>query len=284
VTWINIDGLHEVDVIEKMGKNFGLHPLVLEDIVHTEQRPKMEEFESYIFLVTKMLSYDEAENELKAEQFSLILGPNYIITFQERVGDVFEMVRERLRKGKGRIRKRPPDYLAYALIDAVTHPVTLGVTLGLIVGKPLGIFLFTYLATKTLKAPLPFGVKWIHILGAGTLGGIGFTMSLFISGLSFVRGEFTELSKLGIIMGSLVSGGLGLVVLSLSKAPSSQAPNTSHVRQVLTTSAPYPEQTGQKKFSQAPVLPHFGQGSMTGTVIGKRPPSTASPGESIASK
>jgi magnesium transporter len=119
VTWTNIDGLHEVDVIENIGKNFGLHPLVLEDIVHTEQRPKMEEYDGYIFLITKMLSYDEVEDELRTEQFSLILGPNYIITFQERVGDVFEMVRERLRKGKGRIRKQPPDYLAYALIDAV---------------------------------------------------------------------------------------------------------------------------------------------------------------------
>ena len=119
VTWINIDGLHEVDVIEKIGNNFGLHPLVLEDIVHTAQRPKMEDFENYIFIVTKMLSYDEEENRIKEEQFSLVLGQNYIITFQERVRDVFELVRDRLRKGKGRIRKRPPDYLAYALIDAV---------------------------------------------------------------------------------------------------------------------------------------------------------------------
>ena len=79
----------------------------------------MEEYEGYIFLITKMLSYDEVEDKLRTEQFSLILGPNYIITFQEEVGDVFEMVRERLRKGKGRIRKLPPDYLAYALIDAV---------------------------------------------------------------------------------------------------------------------------------------------------------------------
>jgi magnesium transporter len=119
VTWINIDGLHDVDVIEKIGKNFGLHPLVLEDILHTDQRPNMEDFENYIFIITKMLSYDEEEDQLKAEQFSLVLGQNYVITFQERVGDVFELVRDRLRKGKGRIRKRPPDYLAYALIDAV---------------------------------------------------------------------------------------------------------------------------------------------------------------------
>jgi magnesium transporter len=119
VTWINIDGLHEVSVIEKFGINFGLHPLVLEDIVHTEQRPKMEDFENYIFVITKMLSYDEEGNQIKEEQFSLVLGQNYIITFQEGVGDVFELVRDRLRKGIGGIRKRPADYLAYALIDVV---------------------------------------------------------------------------------------------------------------------------------------------------------------------
>jgi magnesium transporter len=119
VTWINIDGLHEVDVIEEIGKNFALHPLILEDIVHTEQRPKMDDFEDYIFIVTRMLSYDDEEHHLKSEQFSLILGPNYIITFQEKAGDVFDPVRDRLRKGKGRLRKRPPDYLAYALIDAI---------------------------------------------------------------------------------------------------------------------------------------------------------------------
>jgi NhaA family Na+:H+ antiporter len=110
------------------------------------------------------------------------------------------------------------------LSHAVNHPVTLGVTLGLVVGKPLGIFLFTYLASKTLKAPLPSGVGWFHITGAGILGGIGFTMSLFISGLSFASAEFAELSKLGIIMGSLVSAVLGLLLLSLIKVPIKHAP------------------------------------------------------------
>ena len=118
VTWINIDGIHQVDLIEALGKNFGLHPLILEDIVHTEQRPKMEDFEEYLFIVFKMLFYDQ-ENQIKSEQFSLVLGADYIITFQEREGDVFNHVRERLRKGKGRIRKMGPDYLAYALIDAI---------------------------------------------------------------------------------------------------------------------------------------------------------------------
>jgi NhaA family Na+:H+ antiporter len=101
---------------------------------------------------------------------------------------------------------------------AVSHPVTLGVILGLVAGKPIGISLFTYLASKTMRAPLPSGVHWWHIIGVGTLGGIGFTMSLFISGLSFSGEELAELSKLGIILGSLVSAMLGLTVLGLGSS------------------------------------------------------------------
>jgi magnesium transporter len=119
VTWVNVDGLHEVDMIQKLGDRFGLHPLVLEDIVNTGQRPKVEDFEDYLFLIIKMLTYDHEEGLVKAEQFSLILGPHYVLSFQEKGGDVFEPVRERLRKGKGRMRKRGPDYLLYALIDAI---------------------------------------------------------------------------------------------------------------------------------------------------------------------
>jgi magnesium transporter len=118
VTWINIDGLHEVDIVENLGKHFGLHPLVLEDIVSTEQRPKMDDYDDYLFIVTRMLSLDE-DDQIAAEQFSLVLGSNFVITFQERQGDVFQLVRERLRKAKGRIRRMGPDYLAYALIDAI---------------------------------------------------------------------------------------------------------------------------------------------------------------------
>jgi Na+:H+ antiporter, NhaA family len=102
--------------------------------------------------------------------------------------------------------------------DAIAHPVTLGVAGGLLLGKPIGIFLFTYLASKTMNAPLPSGVKWSHILGAGILGGIGFTMSLFISGLSFSGTEFAEFSKLGVMLGSLASGVLGSAVLGLGYA------------------------------------------------------------------
>lgn len=119
ITWINIDGLHDVEVIEKIGKQFGLHPLVLEDIVNTGQRPKLEDFGNHIFVVLKMLYYDREKHELEAEQVSLIVGGNFVISFQERAGDIFEPIRERLRKSKGRVRKSAADYLAYALIDSI---------------------------------------------------------------------------------------------------------------------------------------------------------------------
>lgn len=119
VTWINIDGLHDVEIIEKLGKQFELHPLILEDILHTEQRPKYEDFDKYIFIVLRMLQYNEQIQDIESEQVSLILGKNFVISFQERVGDVFDYIRERLRNAKGRIRKMGPDYLAYALLDAI---------------------------------------------------------------------------------------------------------------------------------------------------------------------
>jgi len=119
VTWINIDGLHEIEVIEKIGNYFEIHPLVLEDILNTDQRPKMEDFDKSLFFVIKMLYVDEKEHEIHSEQVSLILGKNFVISFQEGVGDVFDSVRDRIRSGKTRIRKRGADYLAYALFDAV---------------------------------------------------------------------------------------------------------------------------------------------------------------------
>jgi magnesium transporter len=119
VTWINVNGLHDTELIGKIGAHFGLHPLVLEDIVHTGQRPKMEDFESYVFVVLKMMYYGESNQEVKIKQVSFILGSNFVISFQEDVGDVFNPVRERIRKARGRIRKQGADYLLYALIDAV---------------------------------------------------------------------------------------------------------------------------------------------------------------------
>jgi magnesium transporter len=118
-TWINIDGLHQVDIIEKIGKNFDFHPLLLEDILNTEQRPKIEAFENHIYIVLKMLYYDERTNEISSEQISIIFGQNFVISFQEKVGDVFDPIRDRIRTGKGRIRKMGADYLAYSLMDAI---------------------------------------------------------------------------------------------------------------------------------------------------------------------
>jgi len=119
VTWINVDGIHQVDIIENIGRHFELHPLILEDIMNTEQRPKIEDFERYIYVVLKMLYYDEKEHETKIEQASLILGENFVISFQEMEGDIFDHIRERIRNGKGRIRKMGADYLCYALLDTI---------------------------------------------------------------------------------------------------------------------------------------------------------------------
>jgi len=119
VTWININGLHEVSVIEKIGKHFGIHPLIQEDILHTGQRPKIEDFDTYILLILKMLRYDDEASTVRTEQISIILGPNFVISFQEVQGDVFNPLRERIRTGKGRVRRMGADYLAYALLDSV---------------------------------------------------------------------------------------------------------------------------------------------------------------------
>jgi magnesium transporter len=119
ITWINVDGVHDVELVQKLGNNFLLHPLIIEDIVNTQQRPKMEESEDYIYIVLKMLYIDPESNITQGEQVSLVFGNNYVVSFQEREGDIFEIIRERIRKGKGRIRNRGADYLAYAIIDAV---------------------------------------------------------------------------------------------------------------------------------------------------------------------
>jgi len=118
VTWINVDGIHDPVVMEDFGKYFGLHSLLLEDIMNTNQRPKAEDYGSYIYFVLKMIYLENGER-ICDEQVSIILGKNYVITFQERTGDVFDTIRQRLRNGKGRIRKSNADYLAYALVDSI---------------------------------------------------------------------------------------------------------------------------------------------------------------------
>jgi magnesium transporter len=119
VTWINVDAIHQVEVLELLGECFGLHPLVLEDILNTDQRPKLEDFSDYIFVVLKTFSYNDQSDELEPEQISLILGPSFVLSFQERAGDVFDPIRERIRNGKGRIRRMGADYLSYCLLDSI---------------------------------------------------------------------------------------------------------------------------------------------------------------------
>ncbi|MDG4716483.1 MULTISPECIES: magnesium/cobalt transporter CorA [Winogradskyella] len=130
VTWINVDGLKHTEQIENIGKQYDLHPLVLEDIVNTTQRPKIDEYDDYLFVVLKMLYYDTDENII-IEQVSIVLGKNYVITFQEAEGDVFGSIRERIRLSNGRIRGLKSDYLMYALIDAIVdHYFSIIETLG----------------------------------------------------------------------------------------------------------------------------------------------------------
>ncbi len=119
ITWINISGIHDIDMIQKLGSCFSLHPLVLEDVLNTEQRPKMDDFDVYLFLCLKMVYPDAGYQTIHYEQISLIIGPSYVISLQEVEKDVFDAVRERIRHAKGRIRKKGSDYLAYALIDLV---------------------------------------------------------------------------------------------------------------------------------------------------------------------
>jgi magnesium transporter len=120
MTWINIDGLHQKDVLEKLSGCFGFHPLVMEDIMNTDQRPKIEDYADYLYIVLKMLYYNYDDNRITSEQISLVVAPHTVISFQEGLeGDVFGSLRERLRSDKGKVRKMGSDYLAYSMIDAI---------------------------------------------------------------------------------------------------------------------------------------------------------------------
>jgi magnesium transporter len=118
IVWINVAGLHQIDVIDAIGKAFGVHPLALEDIVHAGQRPKLDDYERQLFVVLNALQAVD-DQHINVEQVSLLVGPNYVVSFQERDGALFDPVRDRIKAGKGRCRKLGADYLAYALLDTV---------------------------------------------------------------------------------------------------------------------------------------------------------------------
>jgi magnesium transporter len=119
VNWFNIDGVHDIDLLEKVGSKFHLHHLLLEDIANTTQRPKTEFYADHIYQCIKMISYDSENHELNEEQISIILTEDAVITFQEKTGDVFENIRERIENSRGRIRSVKNDYLFYALLDSI---------------------------------------------------------------------------------------------------------------------------------------------------------------------
>jgi magnesium transporter len=119
LTWINIDGIHQAEIIETLGKHFGLHPLLQEDILNTDQRPKVEDHDDHLFIVLKMLHYDDKKQEVIIEQVSIILGSQFAISLHEGDGDIFSLIQARIRNKIGRHRKMGADYLAYTLVDAI---------------------------------------------------------------------------------------------------------------------------------------------------------------------
>jgi magnesium transporter len=119
VYWLDVGGIHQVSVIEQLGQAFHLHPLMLEDIVNTDQRPKADVYDDCLFLVLKALQVADEGAAIEVEQVSLVLGPGFVLSFEENGGPAFAAVRARLRNPKGRLRNSGADYLAYALLDAV---------------------------------------------------------------------------------------------------------------------------------------------------------------------
>jgi magnesium transporter len=119
MTWINVEGIHDISIVEKLGACFGLHPLIVEDIVNTGQRPKVDISDDYIFIVMKVITWDQTDKVIQVEQVSLVLGRNFVITFQEQDGDIFNAVINRIKSNKGRIRRLGADYLVYSLMDGI---------------------------------------------------------------------------------------------------------------------------------------------------------------------
>ncbi len=119
VVWLNVHGLHEPEVMAEIGRRFKLHPLVLEDILNTDQRPKFDDYGDYLFLVARFFDYDDKTLSISSEQVSLVIGHNFVLTFQERPTGNFNPIRDRLRENRGQIRRFGADYLAYALLDTV---------------------------------------------------------------------------------------------------------------------------------------------------------------------
>lgn len=156
ISWMNVEGLNDLPLLQKIGEYFGLHPLVLEDIVNTSQRPKLEVYDGYLFIVLKMITFDSLTGKVRPEHISLVVGQRFVITFIEDAGDVFDPVRERLRKSRGKIRRMGADYLAYALLDSVVDTYFSVVEA---IGDQI-----EKLEEEVVERPVPDTVKKIHVL------------------------------------------------------------------------------------------------------------------------
>lgn len=156
VTWINVEGVHQAEVIANLGQAFAIHPLVLEDIMHTSQRPKLEDYGEYLFLVLRMIWLDGGKGEVRTEQVSLVVGSGFVLSFQESRGEAFAPVLERLRNNKGRLRQRGADYLAYTLVDAIVDNY-------FVVLEGLGEDIEA-IEVKVLAGPAPEHVRTMHLL------------------------------------------------------------------------------------------------------------------------
>jgi len=153
VTWIKVDGVHAVENLEKLGECYHLHPLILEDILNTDQRPKIEDFDDYLYIVLRLIDYNQ-DKEVTSEQISLILGRNFVISLQESDGAMFAPILERLRTSKGRIRKSGADYLVYSLMDLIVDNY-------FVVLEKFGEAL-EYLEEEVVKRPTPQTLRDIH--------------------------------------------------------------------------------------------------------------------------
>lgn len=129
VSWISIYGLHDSEMIRKLGELFDIHSLLLEDMLNTDQRPKIAETDKLMVVILKILDYDEKNHKLNSEQISMILNDSYLITLQEREGHYFDPIRERIRKSSGRVRRKGADYLAYLLLDTIVDNYLINIEL-----------------------------------------------------------------------------------------------------------------------------------------------------------
>jgi magnesium transporter len=161
VLWLNVHGLHEPEVMAEIGRRFKLHPLVLEDILNTDQRPKVDDYGDYLFMVARFFEIDPENNQISSDQVSLILGSNFVLTFQERPSGRFDPVRERLRNDRGQIRKLGADYLAYSLLDTIVdHYFTILENIGERTEE---------LEDTMLERPKPGSLQTVHQLKRETL-------------------------------------------------------------------------------------------------------------------